>query len=395
MREEVLLNILDLVSEAPRNLNSRNISLDLMDIAKNDLNDLNIKYKPFLYRGKERLKIYDQDNYVKTYVKNFYHNNSKFGFKVSDDKMLTEKYLMLANIPTTKSIILEGNELKQAIEYIKINKGPYVIKPLNLAGGAGVFVNISLENIENYWEQCIEVQSKYNTAKPQVILQEMITGFEVRVIVTEGKALSATLRTPAYVIGDSKSTIEELIHEKNKQKDESGFLFNKKIKNNDNLTKYLKKKDLSIESVLKNGQLCILNPVTNLVNGGENIVITDYIHENIMKLAEDAVASIPGIHTAGVDVMIDSLDDTEGHILEINKAPAFQLNYYPYIGKPQEPLKYIFSSLILENRVLHDKLLLEDLDEKSFALLNERYKALFKKQKQLEEIIKNLKERSL
>src|SRR5699024_2744019 len=139
MREEVLLNILDLVSEAPRNLNSRNISLDLMDIAKNDLNDLNIKYKPFLYRGKERLKIYDQDNYVKTYVKNFYHNNSKFGFKVSDDKMLTEKYLMLANIPTTKSIILEGNELKQAIEYIKINKGLYVIKPLNLAGGAGVF----------------------------------------------------------------------------------------------------------------------------------------------------------------------------------------------------------------------------------------------------------------
>src|SRR5699024_9776831 len=121
----------------------------------------------------------------------------------------------------------------------------------------------------------------------------------------------------------------------------------------------------------------------------------DFIHENIMRLAEDAVASIPGIQTAGVDVMINTLDDTEGYILEINKAPAFQLNYYPYIGKPQEPLKYIFTSLIIENRVLNDKLTLNDIDETSFALLNERYKALFKKQKRLEAIIKNLEEHSL
>lgn len=395
MREEVLLNILKLVSRAPRNLNNRNVPLDLMEVAKNDLNELNIKYEPFMYRGKERLKIYDNDDYIKTYVKNFYQNNSKFGFKVSNDKMLTEKYLKLAEIPTTNSIILEEHQLEQAIIHIKDNEKSYVIKPVNLSGGAGVFVNITLDDISYYWDQCIEIQGKYNIDKPQVILQEMIPGFEIRIIVTEGKALSATLRTPAYVIGDSESTIEELIVYKNKKKNENGFLFNKKIKINDNLIKYLKEKNLSLKSVLGNEQLCVLNPVTNLVNGGENIVVTDFINENIMKLAENAVASIPGIQTAGVDVIINSFDDAEGNILEINKAPAFQLNYYPYIGEPQAPLKYIFRSLVMENRILDDRLTIDDIDDTTFTLLTERYKTLFKKQKQLEKIIDNIEKNSL
>lgn len=390
MQEKVLSNILKLVLNKSKNRYDRSISLDLLEIAKSDLNDLNIKYEPFLYRSKERLKIYDNQAFVKTYVKNFYHNNSKFGFKVSNDKMLTEKYLKFAEIPTTSSIILEENQLEQARLHIKNSEKSFVIKPVNLSGGAGVFVNVTLEDISYYWQQCIEIQQKYKVNNPQVILQEMIDGFEVRVIVTEGKALSATLRTPAYVIGDNQNTIEELIIEKNKIKHENGFMFNKKIKINNNLIKFLNEKNLSLQSVLEDEQLCILNPITNLVYGGENIVVTDFVSEEIMRLAENAVASIPGIQTAGVDVMINSLDDKEGYILEVNKAPAFQLNYYPYIGKPQAPLKYIFSSLILEDRILKDRLTIDEIDETSFSLITERYKALYNKQKQLEKIIENL-----
>lgn len=132
-----------------------------------------------------------------------------------------------------------------------------------------------------------------------------------------------------------------------------------------------------------------------MVNGGENIVVTDFINENIMKLAENAVASIPGIQTAGVDVIINSFDDAEGNILEINKAPAFQLNYYPCIGEPQAPLKYIFRSLVMENRILDDRLTIDDIDDTTFTLLTERYKTLFKKQKQLEKIIDNIEKNSL
>lgn len=389
MEEKVLSSILKNFSTMPINHHNKSISLDLLEVAKSDLNDLNIKYESFIYRDKERLKIYDKQKYVKTYVKNFYHNNSKFGFKVSNDKMLTEKYLKLAEIPTTNSIILEGDQLTWAISHIGKSEKSFVIKPVSLSGGAGVFVNVTLKNIGYYWKQCIEIQRKYKVDNPQVILQEMIQGFEIRVIVTEGKALSATLRTPAYVIGDDKSTIEKLIVEKNKQKHENGFLFNKKIKINDNLIKYLHEKDLSLQSVIEKDQLCILNPITNLVYGGENIVVTDFIRQEIMQLAESAVASIPGIQTAGVDVMINSLEDEEGYILEVNKAPAFQLNYYPFIGEPQAPLKYIFSSLILENKILDDRLTKDDLDDTTFNLMAERYKALYKKQKQLEKIIAN------
>lgn len=145
-----------------------------------------------------------------------------------------------------------------------------------------------------------------------------------------------------------------------------------------------------MDTVLEAERLVVLNPVSNLVNGGENIVITDYVKKEILELAEAGVAAMPGIQTAGVDVLLNDLNDTRAVILEINKAPAFQLNYYPYIGEPQYPLQYIFKSLILEDRVLNDRLRYNELSEEDFQLMTERYKALYQKQKSLEKIIKNL-----
>ena len=147
--------------------------------------------------------------------------------------------------------------------------------------------------------------------------------------------------------------------------------------------KYLAEKNKSLNTVLDNREFCITYPISNLIHGGENIVITDFVSQDILDIAKNAVLAMPGIHTAGVDIMVDELNTTTPRVLEVNKAPAFQLNYYPFIGQPQSPLKYIFSSLILEQKILNNKIKLTDLKQEDLDLLLERYRFLFQKQNYL------------
>ena len=49
-----------------------------------------------------------------------------------------------------------------------------------------------------------------------VIVEKFITGDDYRLLVINNKLVAAAKRTPAHVIGDGKSTIQELVDEVNK-----------------------------------------------------------------------------------------------------------------------------------------------------------------------------------
>lgn len=151
-------------------------------------------------------------------------------------------------------------------------------------------------------------------------------------IVVAGKFMSALLRVPAHIKGDGIKTIEELIIEKNNKRKENPFLSTSPIKMNAVLNKNLGYKNLKLDSILDNGEFCILFPQSNTQYGGENIEVTKFIKDSIKNQCVKAVSSIPGLHTSGIDMMLENLDDELGTIIEVNKAPAFLLNYYPYIG---------------------------------------------------------------
>src|SRR5699024_7925857 len=390
MNESTLSKILKKVSDTSRNNYDANITQDLLEVTKRELAELKIKFEPYIFKQKERFKIFYTDSDYFKYSKNFYPNNSMFGFKISNDKMLTEKCLKLANVPTTNSLELSYKEYDKGQAFINSTPSPKVVKPLNLANGRGVFLNVTKDDFEDTWRRCISIQKQRKINNPKVLIQDMIKGFEVRVVIVEGKMLSATLRTPAYVVGDGETTISGLIDQKNEIREVNGYFKSKKLKKNDDVIKYLSEKNQSVYTVLKEDELCITYPISSLINGGENIVIPKLLNGKVLEIARDAVAPIPGLHTAGVDVMIENLESENPKILEVNKAPALQLNYYPYIGEPQSPLKYIFSSLVLEKKILDDQITFNDLNENDFEILKERYKFLHKKQVSLSNIIENI-----
>ena len=366
-----------------------NSPVDLFNVTEKEFKAMGYKYKKKKrkrYKG-YFLEVFDNDISLFRFVKGVYPNISNFGRKICDDKLLTEYFLKKNNIKTPNTQIFNEKEYKKALDYVKSNNDNYVIKPANLMMALGVYLDVTSENFTKSWNQSMDTQKKYLKSSPKILLQNQVTGLEIRVIVIEGKVASATMRGPAFIIGDGESTIEQLINKRNSERQKNPFLRKNLIKFNNDLNYNLDYRDKSLNTVLDNDEYFILYKRTGIANGRDMFEVTNLINPNILEQAYQATLAIPGIHTSGVDIIIDSLDADQGTVIEVNKRPAFQLSYYPEYGTTQRPLRYIFHTHLLEKKLLNGNLNAEELNTEEKEMLETKFNFLSDKNKVLENIM--------
>src|SRR5699024_1798800 len=143
----------------------------------------------------------------------------------------------------------------------------------------------------------------------------------------------AVFRGPGNVRGDGKHSIKELINIKNAQREKHNYLKRNPLLINENLLRNLESKNLTIDTVLPEGEYCVLYSQSSIATGREVFEVSKYLDQNIFDQVLQAVTAIPGVHTAGVDIFVDKLNASEGTIIEVNLNPALQLHYYPMTGE--------------------------------------------------------------
>src|SRR5699024_3786465 len=74
----------------------------------------------------------------------------------------------------------------------------------------------------------------------------------------------------------------------------------------------------------------------------------------------NAVASIPGLSTAGVDILTPDFINEPGIILEINASANFNLNYFTYKGQGIHPLDQWLDLMLVKHKLKTDRALSED-----------------------------------
>src|SRR5690606_7644479 len=89
---------------------------------------------------------------------------------------------------------------------------PIVIKPKTTNFGVGVTIFTGAFSKEDY-ETAFQLAFQYDET---VLIEEFLSGKEYRFLVIGDEVVGVLHRVPANVIGDGKSTIEELVAEKNK-----------------------------------------------------------------------------------------------------------------------------------------------------------------------------------
>ncbi|MCD4756058.1 hypothetical protein K8R20_00335 [bacterium] len=287
--------------------------------------------------------------------------DSTFGMKVQRDKWSTNKIIERMGLPLPKWEILSS---KKDIDKIwdKYEK-PLVIKPTGLTGGSGVVVGIDTkEKAYSAFDYALkQVEAKSRSAwQKKIMIQEQVDGPEdgsdYRLLVIGGKLQVCTKRIPAFVIGNGKSSIKELIDEANKDprrntSDPSHIL--KPIIFDEPLTTFLNKQDLTLESIPSKDKQIYVRGVASMSRGGITEDFTNKVSPEI-KIIVESIASTMHVFTLGVDIMCKDvskpLTKDNGAILEVNTMPESYLNFFPVIGDIQtEALTYYVQTLLKDN----------------------------------------------
>ena len=281
--------------------------------------------------------------------------DSSIANKTQRDKWTTNLVIERLGLPIAKwQTIDDEKDLKEVFD--KFEK-PVVIKPTGLTGGSGVSVGIkTFEEAKKAYSLAKKmIAGKIRkTWQTKIMIQEQLQGEDYRLLVINGKLKIATKRIPAFVTGNGKYTIKELIEETNKDPRRDitkPTHILKPIEIDEQLLDYLKEQKLSLEIVPEKDQIIYVRKVASMSKGGITEDFTDSVSPEIRLIVESIASSIHAF-ALGVDVMCKDiskpLTKDNGGIIEINTMPEAYLNFYPVLGQTREYVADEYISELLE-----------------------------------------------
>ncbi|MFM6896767.1 MAG: cyanophycin synthetase, partial [Microcystis panniformis] len=251
------------------------------------------------------------------------------------DKEGTKTILKDGGIPVPRGTVIQYlDELQDAIE--EVGGFPIVIKPLD--GNHGRGISIDIKNQQEA-EEAYDLASAASKTR-SVIVERYYKGSDHRILVINGKVAAVAERIPAHVVGDGRSTIEELIEITNQDPNRGDGHANvlTKITIDKTALNVLGKQGYELTSILAHGEIAYLRATANLSTGGIAVDRTDEIHPENVWIAQ-RVAKLIGLDIAGIDVVTDDirkpLKEVDGVIVEVNAAPGFRMHVAPSRGLPR------------------------------------------------------------
>ena len=267
------------------------------------------------------------------------------GYFIAADKYLTYELLKSAGISLPDFVMIpdDSNDFGEAEALLKKHK-LVIVKPTCTDHGDGITMNIiNKKQLKEAISFARKVAIEKNK-KPAVLVQEQVEGKEYRFLVVDGKCIAVANRRPAFVVGDGKKTVQELIKIKN-QDPLRGDGHDKPLTkisidevaqiNGTNFLKLIPQPNQEVE-VLK---------TSNLSRGGEAVNCTNIASIKLKRLAEKAAARCQ-LGIAGVDIITTDIHGKgKNYIIEINSIPGIRMHMYPSIGKPIDVAKHIINAL--------------------------------------------------
>jgi len=264
---------------------------------------------------------------------------------LTKNKIITKIVLDSLNIHTPKGII--ANSFAEAKMSIKEKSliYPLICKPVDGSLAKGVTWNIT---------SSLELKKAIDFAKnackqkthSQLLIEEMFIADEYRVLVFNGKVLSAVHKIPAGVTGDGKSSLHELITSFNKTR-MPGF----EIRQDALFKNTLKKNKLTLRSILPKGRFFAFRNNLNMSDGGRSVECTSKMHPVFKKICVQAIEAA-GLTYGGIDFFAKDITDPQSDyiVLEINPHPFYNMHEKPLVeGKgvdvSYEILKSLFPGL--------------------------------------------------
>ncbi|HEX2639169.1 MAG TPA: cyanophycin synthetase, partial [Pyrinomonadaceae bacterium] len=248
---------------------------------------------------------------------------------LAGNKDATKKILGDMGVPVPKGYkIRDVEDLEATLERLGY---PTVIKPLDGNHGKGATVGIkSMEAAQRAFEKAKEY-SRW------VIVEQQLQGSDFRALVVNNRLIAVAERVPAHIVGNGKSTIQQLIDDTNADP-RRGYGHEKVltcIEIDGQTMRCITDHGHTLDSVLPDGERLFLKTTANISTGGTAIDRTDEVHPQNVFLFE-RIARIIGLDIAGIDIIApnvsEPLSENAGGVIEVNAAPGFRMHLAPSEG---------------------------------------------------------------
>jgi len=234
--------------------------------------------------------------------------------KLCAEKDLTMAILKKHDIRVPQQLLLTDSiSAQQQEEFVQTHKR-VVVKPANGEQGKGI--SVDLRSVEQVTEAIKEAKK----IDHRVLVEEFVSGYDVRIIVINYKFVAAAVRKPPEVVGNGNDTLEKLIQKYNRRRmratgGESEVPFD------DQMHECLSEQGYALSDVIERDKTVLVRKAANVHSGGTITDISQQISPSIRFIAEQASQAL-NIPVVGLDFLMPDIAGTEYVIIEANERPG-------------------------------------------------------------------------
>src|SRR4051794_12243560 len=230
-----------------------------------------------------------------------------------DDKRITRRIMERAGVRVARGAAAREGDLEAASSLLR-EVGEVVVKPARGEQGRGITVGVKdPAGLERAVAQALQFC-------PDVLVEELVAGDDLRVIVIDRKVVAAAIRRPAEVVGDGRTPLVELIRSTSRRR-ERATGGESRIPLDDATAEIAADAGWSMEDVPPNGEHIPVWRTANLHTGGTIEDVTDRLHPEIAEASVRAATALD-IPVTGLDFLVPAVDGPDYVFIEANERPG-------------------------------------------------------------------------
>ena len=228
-----------------------------------------------------------------------------------DDKRVTRRILTEAGLSVPRGRTASGEP--DDVAFLE-DVGPVVVKPARGEQGNGITVGVRTPKA---LAAAVELARRFC---PDVLIEEMRDGEDLRVVVIDHEVVAAAVRRPAQITGDGVHDITELIERQSRRR-AAATGGESKIPIDDMTREVVGEAGYRMHDVLPKGEVLAVRRTANLHTGGTIHDVTADLHPAIAEACVAASRALD-IPVTGLDLLVPSPDQPEHVFIEANERPG-------------------------------------------------------------------------
>jgi GNAT-family acetyltransferase (TIGR03103 family) len=255
-----------------------------------------------------------------------------------DDKRLTRRLVSEVGIvvPRARLATFDG------ADYVFLQDvGEAVVKPTRGEQGMGITVGVLAESGPESLGAALGRAREHN---PEVLIEQRISGDDLRLVVIDGRVVAAALRLPPEIIGTGDHSVRDLIAAESRRRS-AATGGESRIPIDDVTEATVAEAGWSLDDLLPKGTRLCVRRTANLHQGGTIHDVTAQVNPELCRVAVAAAEAI-GIPVTGIDLLVPDVTGVDYVFIEANERPGLA-NHEP------QPTAAAFVDFLFPNQPGH------------------------------------------